>query len=141
MNAHLIIVDPSQCVECDRCSLACSLAKSDVANAKIARVRIVKRWPDYPAIQVCRHWSCEGQPCIAACPQEAISLENGVLRIDPILCNGCGECAPVCPYRAIRIDQVSWQAVACDLCGGAPACVPACPTDALKFEGDDHGHQ
>ncbi len=135
MDTPLLLIDAAQCVECDLCSLACSLAKTGVANVKVARVRSVKRWPDQPTINVCRHWRCEGQPCIAACPTQAIDLLAGVLRIDPNLCNGCGECVSACPFGAIQIDESEWHAQACDLCGGAPACVPACPTDALTFEG------
>lgn len=141
MNQPLILVDAGQCVECELCSLACSLAKIGLADVKVARVRIVKQWPDHPRLNICRHWRCEGNPCVDACPTQAIELVDGVLAIDHTLCNGCGECVPACPYDAIHIDQSAWKANVCDLCGGAPACVPACPTGALIFEGDRHAHQ
>ena len=136
MDTPLLLLDETQCVECDLCSLSCSLEKTRLANVKVARVRIVKQWPDFPKIIVCRHWRCDGQPCVEACPSEAIELEDGVLAIDPFLCNGCNECVPACPYSAIHIRESDWKAVACDLCNGAPACVLACPTEALIFEGD-----
>jgi len=138
MEAPLLLLQESLCVECDACSVACSLTKTGAANAKIGRVQSIKRWPDDPAISVCRHWRCEGKECIQACPTEAIEIENGILVIDPGLCNGCSECVPACPYRAIFVEETEWKAWACDLCSGAPACVPACPTDALLFEGDGH---
>ena len=36
--------------------------------------------------------------CIDHCPKEAINIALGVgIVIDPELCDGCGECAAVCP--------------------------------------------
>ncbi|MFQ5610568.1 MAG: 4Fe-4S dicluster domain-containing protein [Anaerolineae bacterium] len=149
MDTPLLLLDATQCVECDLCSLACSLAKVAQADVKVARVRIVRHWPDYPDLNICRHWRCDSKACIDACPPEAIELEDGVLFIDPHLCTGCGECIPACPYGAIHMNELDWVAVACDLCGGAPACAPACPTGALVFEaslepgrkGDSYVHQ
>ncbi|MBW8012066.1 MAG: 4Fe-4S dicluster domain-containing protein [Chloroflexi bacterium] len=138
MDSSLLILDATQCVECDLCSLACSLTKTGEANVKISRVRSIKKWPEFPDLNVCRHWKCDGQPCIHVCPTEAIELDDGVLFVDSMLCNGCGECVPVCPFGAIHISELDWKAYACDLCGGSPACVPACPTDALLFKGNGH---
>ena len=138
MDSPLLLLDETQCVECDICSLACSLVKSGLANIKISRVRSLKQWPEYPSLNVCKHWRCDSKTCIDACPTEAIELDEGVLFIDPNLCNGCGECVPACPYDAIHISELDWKAFACDLCSGAPACAPACPTDAIVFEGDNH---
>ncbi|MCC6190049.1 MAG: 4Fe-4S binding protein [Anaerolineales bacterium] len=133
MNPSVVQTNPALCVECDLCSLACTQAHAGVLDAKTARVRIFRHWPEAPGINICRHWQCEGQPCIASCPTMAIELREGVLIIDPTACNGCGECVGVCPYGALFISE-DWQAVACDLCGGAPACIPACPTAALFLE-------
>jgi carbon-monoxide dehydrogenase iron sulfur subunit len=132
MNPPVVQVRAAACVECDLCSLACTQAHAGVLDAKTARVRIRRQWPAAPEIGICRHWRCEGQPCIAACGCGAIELRAGVLSIDPTLCNGCGECVSACPYGALFIGD-DWRAVACDLCGGQPACVPVCPTAALIF--------
>jgi Pyruvate/2-oxoacid:ferredoxin oxidoreductase delta subunit len=36
--------------------------------------------------------------CIDHCPREAVTISLGVgIAIDADLCNGCGECAVVCP--------------------------------------------
>lgn len=47
-------------------------------------------------------------------------------------CNGCGECAVVCPHNLIRITGqkavLELDYVACDLCG---KCAETCPTHAL----------
>lgn len=41
------------------------------------------------------------QECVAACPTEAIRLENG-LELDMGRCLFCTECTSVCPTGAIR---------------------------------------
>lgn len=47
--------------------------------------------------EICARHDCE--TCVPAeeCPQGAIDAQIDLLR-----CNGCGECAPRCPYGAIR---------------------------------------
>jgi uncharacterized Fe-S center protein len=42
--------------------------------------------------------------CEEVCPQEAVSLYQGVSRVDRIRCVGCGECMTVCPVTAVEFD-------------------------------------
>lgn len=53
--------------------------------------------------------------CVSACSFRAISLVNGVARVDPDLCSGCGKCVSVCPHGVISLIPASarWQ-VACN---------------------------
>jgi aryl-alcohol dehydrogenase-like predicted oxidoreductase len=47
---------------------------------------------------------CKGcGTCIKACPNNALSLENGKAVVNHKLCLLCGYCNPVCPEFAIRI--------------------------------------
>jgi Fe-S-cluster-containing hydrogenase component 2 len=41
--------------------------------------------------------------CIDACPQEAITLEADVARIDTPLCDDCAACIAVCPEEALAM--------------------------------------
>ena len=49
--------------------------------------------------------------CAAVCPKEAISIVDGVAKVDPVKCIGCGLCADACPVHAISKD-----AFICDKC-------------------------
>jgi heterodisulfide reductase subunit A len=52
----------------------------------------------------------------------------------PERCDGCGECAKVCPESAITI--VDGKPVVNEImCTGCGACIPACPTGALDQQG------
>lgn len=53
-----------------------------------------------------RQTLCNGcAQCIEACPQKALSLEEGTnsLKIDRHLCDSCGACVPACPRQALTI--------------------------------------
>jgi heterodisulfide reductase subunit A len=59
---------------------------------------------------------------------------NKAFLASPERCDGCGECAKVCPESAITI--VDGKPVVNEImCTGCGACVPACPTGALDQQG------
>ena len=43
--------------------------------------------------------------CQAACPSDAVRIENGLARIDPFYCTGCGLCVSECPNKLITIEE------------------------------------
>lgn len=125
--------DLERCTECERCMMACSIAKEGLVLPGRSRISLVKGWPELPGVRVCRFDDCPGTPCVAACPSGAIPVVDGIVRIDPSACTGCGICVEVCPFAAIRMDD--GVAFKCDLCGGEPECVKACVTAALGVKG------
>ncbi len=75
-----------------------------------------KRKYDYIGKQSCRlanmsyngdklcTYSCLGYgDCVAVCPQNAISVADGVAKVDPRKCIGCGICARTCPNHVIKL--------------------------------------
>lgn len=49
--------------------------------------------------------------CKEVCPVQAISNNNGIVEIDPNLCNSCGTCITVCPVQALKGQSPQRQVV------------------------------
>lgn len=128
-------IDPQKCTECLRCAMACAVIQVGSVRPAASRIRIEKQWPELPGLRVCRFDDCDGQPCIASCPVEAIAAREGIVRIDAQACTGCEACLEACPHGAIRLDGEG-IAFKCDFCGGEPACVAECVTAALTRKGE-----
>ena len=85
--------------------------------------------------------------CAVVCPQGAISVENGVARVDPRKCIGCGICVRECPNGIIHlINDTSRVVVECSnkdkgkdargvcevSCIGCGMCEKVCTASAIK---------
>ena len=57
-----------------------------------------------------------------------------VIKIDEVLCNGCGICAAACHEGAIKVIDGVARLVRDDYCDGLGDCLPVCPTAAISFE-------
>lgn len=42
--------------------------------------------------------------CAAACPFDAIRVQDGLAKIDDSLCMGCGVCVAKCPQHALALE-------------------------------------
>jgi len=49
------------------------------------------------------------------------------------LCNGCGDCVPICPVNAISMQDGKAE-INPFQCVGCGACVPVCPKEAIDFK-------
>jgi TPP-dependent indolepyruvate ferredoxin oxidoreductase alpha subunit len=127
--------DTEKCVGCDICEYACSFEKAKVFNPLKSRIRSVRIGQTFNTAVTCK--ACINAPCIAACPEEAITQhkETGAIVVDEQKCKGCDWCIEACQYGAITRDPSSRKAIVCDTCGGDPKCVPACPESALSLGG------
>ena len=87
--------------------------------------------------------------CVAACPQGAIEMVDGVARVDRAKCTGCGLCRIACPQHVIafvpeyqnilvRCNNTDKGAVARKLCPtsciGCGMCAKKCPAGAIAIE-------
>lgn len=103
----------------------------------------------YNGDKVCTY-SCLGYgDCVAVCPQNAITIENGVAKVNVVDCIGCGICTRSCPNGIIKlINRTSSVAVACSShdkgavtrkactngCIGCGKCEKTCQHGAIKVE-------
>lgn len=87
--------------------------------------------------------------CVKACEYDAITVSDGLARISPLLCTGCGKCAAVCPRgiievlpaergAAVRCSSTEKGAAAnraCTVsCIGCRMCEKKCPQKAIRVE-------
>lgn len=122
----------------------------------------VQRKYDYHGHKTCRTanmaysgdkfctFACLGYgDCAAVCPQGAITVENGVARINPRKCIGCGICVRECPNGIIHlINDTTRVVVECSNhdkgavtrkicsngCIGCMKCQKTCPHGAITVK-------
>jgi carbon-monoxide dehydrogenase iron sulfur subunit len=152
-----IYADPSKCLGCKSCEMACALAHAG-CDLETAVAKQMQLKPRNIVVQVgatvvpiqCRQ--CEDAPCAHVCPVGALCQEDGLVKLNRENCVGCKVCAMVCPFGSIVMATETIQktegtrtnkarALKCDLCFSrhekvteeACACVQACPTQALAL--------
>lgn len=148
----LLLADPSRCVGCLRCELACTEFNDGRAQPSLARIKIDRNlaygpdglsggapmqgaWGNGLFIQdTCRQCP-HPVPCATACPENAIQADpqTGARIVNTALCVGCRLCQRACPWNMISFDEHSQKADKCFLCQGTPKCVEACPSGALHY--------
>lgn len=102
-------------------------AESTASEKKVAQVlcqggwKETKRQAEYQGIQSCKaanmisggtkscQYGCLGMgDCASVCPFDAIVInENGLPEIDQDKCTGCGECVRACPRSIITLAPIS----------------------------------
>lgn len=128
----IIICDTEKCNGCQLCEYACSIAKEKTVNPRLSRIRSVRIEPIFNMAIACR--KCEKPPCKDACPRDAVTIDNGIIRINKDKCNGCGWCVVACDFGSMRMHIKNKIIIVCDYCDGTPKCVEFCPKKALKYE-------
>lgn len=88
--------------------------------------------------------------CVKACLFDAITIVNGVARINENKCVACGKCIAACPKLLIELAPVSKRYTVvcrskdkgpitkknCDVgCIGCTKCTKVCPSNAISMEG------
>lgn len=70
--------------------------------------------------------------CAKVCPQDAISIINGVAQVDPISCIGCGLCAKTCPNGVIEVIPADFKVrVMCNNKQKGAAAMKACKASCI----------
>lgn len=142
-------IDLARCIGCRACAMACVMENNTDPYVHWREVVTMEygTYPNADRVHVtmgCFH--CEEPACVKACPiSGAISKDStdGVVVIDPDLCNGCRRCIAACPYNAPVYNPATQKVEKCNFCKHRvgtgsnpthlPACVSTCPTKALTY--------
>ena len=133
-----------------RCSGICDKTKPEMDYQGLKTCSAVKAFFGGPGS--CKFGCIGFGDCEKVCPYHAISVCNGLAKVDRNVCVGCGMCASVCPQKIIDIiPDVNRVHVACsskdpgkvtkDLCSagciGCKLCEKECKFDAIHVV-DNH---
>ncbi len=87
---------------------------------------------------ICR--KCELEPCVAACPNEALEKNDDKILVRyNMRCTSCKSCSHACPFGTIYTEMMTYLMPRCDLCldrlteGEEPACLKGSPEGVLKY--------
>lgn len=87
--------------------------------------------------------------CVKVCKYDAISIKDGIVKIDINKCVGCGMCVKTCPKNIIKLIPLKNQAIvdcsnsdkgvltrkACNVgCVGCKLCEKSCEYDAIHVK-------
>ena len=104
-----IAIEPDRCIGCGTCLAACSHGHP-VAGLQAEPRLALTIAPQVTAAVTCHQ--CEGAPCLAVCPVEAIMRTDEAVDVNEQACIGCKLCAIVCPFGAIHPAGTSTAGVA-----------------------------
>ena len=148
----IVIADPTKCVGCRRCELACTEFNDGKASPTTSRIKVSRNlnfgvkgvsggqrgqgnWGNGLVTQDLCKQCPHPVPCANACPNDAIVVKppTNARVVDPKKCVGCKTCQRACPWEMMSFDSDTNKATKCFLCDGKPKCVEACPAEALNY--------
>jgi len=149
----MVLAQPTLCVGCRRCEVACTDYNLGKTQPSIANIKINRNYNFGPQGAQLGFWRGEGTygnfrivqetckqcphpvPCADACPYNAIEVKPPINArvINQEKCKGCRTCQRACPWAMTSFDESTKKAQKCHLCNGSPECVKACPTGALSY--------
>lgn len=108
----VIFPDPSLCIGCLTCEVACSEVHRDAGLSDVPRIRIYNDARVQVADEIVTHYGrrgaflqqpcvqCPDAPCLPVCPVDALQVEpkTGARYIKENVCIACGKCEQACIF-------------------------------------------
>lgn len=125
-SSGVIFPDPTLCIGCLTCEVACSEAHRDAGMSDVSRIRIfnepatkvdpeiLKNYPGRGSFIQQPCLQCPDAPCLPVCPVNALHVEpkTGARVINEQTCIACGRCAESCAFpvrsEAVAVNEMSY---------------------------------
>ena len=97
---RFVIADPSKCIGCRTCEIACAMAHQPVGAEEALtphnfapRLTVIRNAKVTTPV-LCRQ--CDDAPCVRACPSGAIVYSADSVQVIQSRCVGCKTCVVAC---------------------------------------------
>lgn len=97
------VVNEALCVGCGKCATVCPKDRIAVHPVQIPSVLCGNPEKGAATKAVCTAGCMGCKMCARVCEAGAITVSDGLARIDKNKCTGCGKCAAACKFGVIRL--------------------------------------
>lgn len=133
-SRHIAVVNEEKCQSCGKCVSVCPKGVMELRPAK-QKVDVACHNPGVgKAVSSNCQTGCIGcGKCMRACKFEAITMVNGLPKIDYSKCRQCMMCAEACPTEAMKanFDERLEAVIKRDDCIGCTMCARTCTFNAI----------
>ena len=102
------LVEGDRCTACGKCVEACPrhiISLEPYPPKRHVSILCASRAAETVVTEVCANGCVGCSACVEACPKEAITVVEGLARIDYEKCDHCARCASNCPRHLIRVEK------------------------------------
>ncbi len=136
---HHFFIDPSRCIGCNACVLACTECDTHKGVSMIQLDFVDQAATTQTVPVVCMH--CHSPTCAEVCPADAIKrTADGIVQTArKPRCIACNNCVLACPFGIPKMNGKANLMMKCDMCydrtsvGLKPMCASVCPSHALYY--------